>query len=171
MGCGGGAFLHDALESGCRAAAIDHSSDMLRVAREVNAEAITQGRVELVEGDAYALPFESGIFTAAVMTGVFFFFTDPAAALSEIVRVLAPGGRLAVFVSSKELRGTPAAPEPIARNLHFYEDAELQDMALAAGFSDSRVTRPNLAPYAKRVGAPPEFFDGTGGQLLIARKS
>ena len=36
VGCGGGAFLHDALKSGCKAAAIDHSSDMVRVAREVN---------------------------------------------------------------------------------------------------------------------------------------
>jgi hypothetical protein len=35
VGCGGGAFLHDALKTGCKAAAIDHSPEMVRLAREV----------------------------------------------------------------------------------------------------------------------------------------
>jgi len=52
VGCGGGAFLHDVLGSGCRAAAIDHSADMVRVAREANSEAIEQNRLEIREGDA-----------------------------------------------------------------------------------------------------------------------
>ena len=33
VGCGGGAFLFDALASGCRAAAVDHSREMVRLAR------------------------------------------------------------------------------------------------------------------------------------------
>src|SRR5918996_20061 len=36
VGCGGGALLKDALESGCRAAAVDHSADMVHLARETN---------------------------------------------------------------------------------------------------------------------------------------
>ncbi len=92
VGCGGGAFLHDALKSGCRAAAIDHSSEMVKVASEANREAIAQHRLEIREGDASLLPFASGVFTCAVMTGVFGFIADPLRALSEIRRVLAPGG-------------------------------------------------------------------------------
>ena len=76
VGCGGGAFLQDALKSGCKAAAIDHSSDMVRLAREVNHEAIQQNRLEIREGDAGSLPYPDGIFTCAVMTGVFGFISE-----------------------------------------------------------------------------------------------
>jgi ubiquinone/menaquinone biosynthesis C-methylase UbiE len=48
------------------------------------------------------------------MAIVFFFLADPVQALHECQRVLHPGGRLAVYTTGPELRGTPAAPEPIA---------------------------------------------------------
>jgi SAM-dependent methyltransferase len=173
VGCGGGAFLQDALKSGCKAAAIDHSPDMVRLAGEVNRDAIAAGRVEIREGDAGSLPFSNRTFTCAVMTGVFGFIDEPVKALSEIARVLAPGGRLALFVGSKELRGTPAAPEPIASRLHFYEDAELEQMVRQAGFSEAHVERPDFEPFAREVGVPLEalgLFGTRYGQLLLARR-
>ncbi len=174
VGCGGGAFLQDALKSGCKAAAIDHSSDMVRVAREVNHAAIQQNRLEIREADASSLPYPDGIFSGAVMTGVFGFITNPLQALSEIRRVLAPGGRLVLFTGSKELRGTPAAPEPVASRLYFYEDHELEELARQAGFSEAHFERPDFEPLARAAGIPEEhlaLFKGRGGgQLLIARK-
>ena len=95
---------------------------MVRLARDVNRDAISQNRLEIREGEAHSLPYPDGIFTCAVMTGVFNFIQDPLKALSEIRRVLAGGGRFVLFTGSKELRGTPAAPEPMASRLHFYED-------------------------------------------------
>jgi SAM-dependent methyltransferase len=173
VGCGGGAFLEDALRSGCKAAAIDHSSEMVRLAREVNREAINQNRLEIREGDADSLPYSDGTFTCAVMTGVFGFIADPLKALSEIRRVLAGGGRLILFTGSKELRGTPAAPEPMASRLYFYEDRELEELARKAGFHEAVVERPDFEQAAREVGIPEEFlglFKGTaGGQLLLAR--
>ena len=173
VGSGGGAFLEEALKSGCKAAAIDHSPDMVRLAREVNRDAILAGRLEIREGNAGSLPFRDGTFTCAVMTGVFGFISEPLKALSEIARVLAPKGRLALFAGSKELRGTPAAPEPMASRLRFYEDAELEQMARQAGFTGSRVERPDFGPYAREVGVPLEalgLFGTRYGQLLLARK-
>ena len=52
VACGGGAMLHRALESGCRAAAIDHSAEMVRVAAESNADAVAAGRLDVRQGDA-----------------------------------------------------------------------------------------------------------------------
>ena len=174
VGCGGGAFLQDALQSGCKAAAIDHSSDMVKLAREVNHEAIQQNRLEIREGDAGSLPYPDGIFTCAVTTGVFGFISNPLQVLSEIRRVLAPGGRLVLFTGSKELRGTPAAPEPMASRLYFYEDHELEELARKAGFSDAHLERPDFEPLAREAGIPEEhlgLFKGRGGgQLLVARK-
>jgi SAM-dependent methyltransferase len=174
VGCGGGAFLQDALKSGCKAAAIDHSPDMVRVASEVNHEAIQQKRLEIREGDAGSLPYPDGTFTCAVMTGVFGFISNPVKALSEIRRVFAPEGRLVLFTGSKELRGTPAAPEPVASRLYFYENEELVELARKAGFSEAHLEWPDFEPLAREAGIPEEalelFKGGSGGQLLIARK-
>ncbi len=174
VGCGGGAFLHDALKTGCRAAAIDHSSEMVKVASQANCEAIAQNRLEIREGDAGLLPFASGVFTCAVMTGVFAFIANPLRALSEIRRVLATGGRLALFTCSDAMRGTPAAPEPVASRLHYYQEHELEDLAHEAGFAEAHVERPDFEPIAREVGIPEEHLElfkrSAGGQLLLARK-
>jgi SAM-dependent methyltransferase len=174
IGCGGGAFLHDALKSGCKAAAIDHSSDMVKLAREVNHEAIEAKRLEIREGDAGSLPYPEGTFTCAVMTGVFGFISNPLAVLSEIRRVLAPGGRLVLFTGTRKLLGTPAAPEPVASRLFFYEDHELEELARKVGFAEEHLERPDFEPLAREVGIPEEHLDlfkgHESGQLLIARK-
>ena len=174
VGCGGGAFLREALASGCRAWAIDHSTDMVSVARAQNETSIESGRLVVREADAYHLPFSDGLCSCAVTTGVFGFLDDPVAALAEIRRVLRPGGRLVLFTGSKELRGTPAAPEPLGSRVHFYEDDELVMFARAAGFVDARVERPEFGRYARAAGLPPEsvaFFEGLprAGQILEAR--
>jgi SAM-dependent methyltransferase len=148
VGCGGGVFLRRALESGCGAVGVDHSQDMVHLARRV-----TEGRAPVVQASADRLPFEPGSFTAVSSIVAFFFFPDPVAALREFHRVLdAERGRIAVFTTPPELKGTPAAPYPLATRGHFYDDHELEAHALAAGFGDVEVRR---------------LLEG--GQLLVAR--
>jgi SAM-dependent methyltransferase len=50
--------------------------------------------IEVVDGDAAALPAENGAFDAAVVMGVLCSVPDPAAALRELQRVLVRGGQL-----------------------------------------------------------------------------
>lgn len=174
IGCGGGAFLEEALRSGCRAAALDHSADMVAVARDLNRESIRGGKLEIRQAEADSLPYADGTFTCAVTTGVFAFLAAPREALAETWRVLAPGGRFVLFTASEELRGTPAAPEPIASRLHFYEDHELMELARQAGFGDARIERPDFERLAREAGVPEEhlalFRGRSGGQLLLASK-
>lgn len=87
--------------------------------------------------------------------------------------MLKPGGKLVIFTGSKELRGTPAAPEPIASRVHFYEDGELEELAMKAGFAKAAVKHPDFLPFAKEVGIPEEqlgAFTNSAGQLLVAYK-
>jgi SAM-dependent methyltransferase len=174
VGCGGGAFLHEALKSGCRATALDHSPEMVRLAQRANSEAVAEGRAQILESDAGTLPVEDASFTCAVSTGVFGLLPDPRAMLRESQRALMVGGRLVIFGGTKELVGTPACPEPVASRSHFYEDAEMEEMARTAGFRDAEVRHPELAPYAVRAKLPPDavaFFRGTrSGFLLVAQK-
>ncbi len=173
VGCGGGAFLKQALQSGCRAAAVDHSHEMVQVARESNSQAVAEGRVEIFYADAAALPFADCAFTCAVMTGVLGFLPDPVAAFREIRRVLKPQGRFVALGSDPEFRGTPAAPEPMASRLRFYEPPEFEALAREAGFTDARVVRRNLGAFARECGIPEQhlpLFTGHGAQFLLAKK-
>ena len=145
IGCGGGLLLREALESGARATGLDHSEEMTRLARERAPGA------EIVLAGAEELPFEDGAFTAVAMSVVLFLLPDPLAVLDQSRRVLAGDGRLAVYTSGPELRGTPAAPEPIAGRGRFYDDAALAALARRAGF------------------AAVDVVNDSGGQLLTAR--
>ena len=133
VGCGGGLLLRDALATGAAATGIDHSEEMVELARER-----APGATVLV-GAAERLPFEDTTFTAVAMSVVFFFLDDPVGVLRECRRVLVREGRLAVYTTGPELRGTPAAPEPLASRGHFYTDAELAELAVQAGLSDVSV--------------------------------
>lgn len=175
VGCGGGALLQAALRSGCRAAAVDHSPDMVRVARDGNRAAVDQGRLRILEASANALPFPNACFTCVAMTGVLGFLTEPVGALAEIRRVLEPGGRFVGLGSDPELRGTPGAPEPMASRLQFYGDDELEALGRRAGFAEVRVIRRNLAPFAREAGVPDEHLalfegPGAGARFLLARQ-
>jgi SAM-dependent methyltransferase len=145
IGCGGGLLLRDATAAGAHATGIDHSTDMASLARERAPDA----RVAIARAEA--LPFAAARLDAIAMSVVFFFFDRPDEVLAECGRVLRPEGRLAVYTTGPELRGTPAAPEPLASRGHFHTDEELGGLAHAAGFADVTVA------------------NDRGGQLLTAR--
>lgn len=65
------------------------------------------------EGKAEALPFKDAAFDAVISQFGLMFFADPVAALSEMRRVLRPGGRLAVAVWDS-LSHTPAYAAVVA---------------------------------------------------------
>jgi len=129
IGCGGGLLLRDAMAAGAAATGLDHSEDMVSLARERAPGA------EVVLASAERLPFTDASFTAIAMSIVFIFIADPIAVLRECRRVLVPGGRLAAYTTSPALRGSPAAPEPLASRSHFYEDDELAALARRAGLA------------------------------------
>jgi SAM-dependent methyltransferase len=123
VGCGGGAFLRHVRDTvGCTVAGVDHSHAMVRLARPL-----------AVEADAAELPFPSDSFTAISSIQAFMFFPDPMSALREMHRV---GGRIALWTTAPEGRGTPAAPEPIASRAHLYNDEQLLELVRTAGFTD-----------------------------------
>ncbi|MGH2725493.1 MAG: class I SAM-dependent methyltransferase [Actinomycetota bacterium] len=172
VGCGGGALLKAALRTGCRAAGVDHSPDMVRLAQAENRDAVRDGRLEVREASAESLPFPDATFTCAAMTGVLGFLPHPVATLAEIRRVLGRGGRLVVLGSDPELRGTPGAPEPMASRLRFYEDDELREFGRQAGFEEVEVARRDLEPFAREAGVPEEHVALFAGatRFLLARR-
>jgi SAM-dependent methyltransferase len=97
VGCGPGNFTRafakqvpDGLVVG-----LDASGPMLvRAVEETAAE-----NVEYVRGDASDLPFKNASFDAVCCFAALYLIDDPMAAIDEIVRVLRPGGRVALLSS------------------------------------------------------------------------
>jgi len=79
---------------------IDHSQEMVRAASRRNAGAIKTGYVTLSYGDLATLPFADNRFDKIFSIQTLYFWSDPAQILSEIFRVLKPGGMLVVTLST-----------------------------------------------------------------------
>lgn len=86
---------------------LDLSPRMLEVAASLNPN------LDWRQGNAESLPFRDDSFDAVVSQFGLMFVTDPILALREMMRVLAPGGRLAVAVWAS-LTDTPAYAAEVA---------------------------------------------------------
>jgi demethylmenaquinone methyltransferase/2-methoxy-6-polyprenyl-1,4-benzoquinol methylase len=87
---GTGLVAEQLLARGHRVTGLDQSPEMLAVARRRFA-----GRVELVEASATEIPFENASFDHLTFTYLMRYVDDPGATLSELARVVRPGGTIA----------------------------------------------------------------------------
>jgi SAM-dependent methyltransferase len=104
VACGTGVLTREAAsraQPGGAVTGLDLSPEMLAVAARLSPALRWQ------QGSAQALPFADRSFDAVVSQFGLMFFPDPVAALREMLRVLVPGGRLAVAVWAS-LADTPA---------------------------------------------------------------
>ncbi len=148
VGCGGGILLDMALQTVQRACGIDHSSDMVELARQTNAQALTEGRAEIVEGNVQALPWDDNHFTCAAGVEMLYFVEDPRQALRGLHRVLKPGGRL-VFVTAAQPESALSRllSAPWLGHLRIHSNDELASMLSGAGFQTVQVQRVNRSAY------------------------
>jgi SAM-dependent methyltransferase len=108
IGCGNGAFT-ELLAERCSPVAIegiDPSEEQLAFARTRPASRLARFQ----RGDAMALPFADGSFDAAVMALVLVFVPDPAKGVSEMVRVVRPGGAVVTYMWDMLGGGFPLDP-------------------------------------------------------------
>ncbi len=94
-GCGTGFLALELATRGHRVTGVDFAPAMLAEARRK-----TRGlTVRLVEADAEQLPFRTGSFNLVVSRHLLWTLPHPEATIGEWMRVLRPGGRLAVVDS------------------------------------------------------------------------
>ena len=92
VGCGDGAFACTLARRGADVVGVDPDPEMIKVARH-RAEEVA-GRAAFAEGHVERLPFPDDSFDVVVAVTVLCFVGDARAAISEMVRVLRPNGRL-----------------------------------------------------------------------------
>ncbi|HEU5417683.1 MAG TPA: class I SAM-dependent methyltransferase [Streptosporangiaceae bacterium] len=95
VGCGTGNAAIRAAQAGARAVGVDPTPELFGAGRRLAAGAGVE--VEWIEGDAEALPFADGTFDVVVSVLGVMFAPRHQAAADELVRVLRPGGRLALI--------------------------------------------------------------------------
>jgi SAM-dependent methyltransferase len=104
MGCGAGRHAFEMYRRGADVIALDQDADELATVSEWFAAMRDEGSVpagaeaDVKQGDALDLPFPDGEFDRIVAAEVLEHIPDDGAAIAELVRVLRPGGALAVTV-------------------------------------------------------------------------
>lgn len=128
---------------------LDLNEGMLAVARAASAE--VSPSIQWRQGDAAAMPLPEGAFDLVVCQQGLQFFPEREAALREMHRVLAPGGRLALSVlrpitynrgwgvtlaDALERHAGPEAGAMMRSPFPEGDAAELRELLISAGFHD-----------------------------------
>lgn len=92
VACGTGIVARTVADLGAEVTGADLNEQMLAIARAAAPE------IRWIAADAVDLPLDDGSFDVVLCQQGMQFMPDPAAALAEMRRVLAPGGRLTVSV-------------------------------------------------------------------------
>lgn len=101
VGCGTGVVAVTAARAGARVRGLDLTPALLERARENAATA--QVEVDFVEGDAEALPYADASFDVVLSQFGHMFAPRPEVAVTQMLRVLRPGGRIAFATWPPEL--------------------------------------------------------------------
>ncbi len=132
--------------TGCRVVGLDQSPEMLATGRERVAAAGLSDRIELVEGNADALPFPDASFAALTFTYLLRYVDDPGATLRELARVVRRGGT----VASLEF-GLPPWPWRPAWELYVRVGLPVLGRAISPGWHEvGRFLGPSIRSFYAR---------------------
>lgn len=129
VGCGPGALTAHLLSVGAQVAAIDPSPLF------VDAIHVRFPHIDVREGKAEELPYDTAAFDAALAQLVVHFMTDPVAGLGQMARVTRHGGVIAACVWD----GPTGALAPFWDAVHVI-DPEAEDELLLAGARPGHLT-------------------------------
>ena len=148
--CGRGFYLNMLRHvSDCRLVGVDLDWSVLQQAQRTVGQL---PRLQLSHADATALPWAANTFDAIILTELLEHVADDVAVLRECLRVLQPGGVIAITVphanypfawdpinkSLEQIFGTKIRRGPLAgiwaNHLRLYSPAQLRERVLQAGF-------------------------------------
>ena len=157
----GGTARYMAHKYGAKISAIDITPEYVVAAQWLNELVGLDGLIEAREGDVLDLPFEDGSFDVVVSQHVQMNIADKARLYAEAFRVLAPGGRLALWDATSGAVEPLLFPVPWADRpelSHLVGPDELRELVVAAGFEVEAwndLTQSNAEFMRALMAAPP----------------
>jgi SAM-dependent methyltransferase len=121
---------------------VDQSHRMLRQATSMNQAAIAKGRMVLLNGPFSPLPWIESTFNKILLVNVAYFFDSNGRDMAEVYRVLRSGGRIAIYVTSRETMSKWPFSGPETHTI--YDRDELLDLLEGAGFRRSGINVKDL---------------------------
>jgi ubiquinone/menaquinone biosynthesis C-methylase UbiE len=139
IGCGGGANIGRLLRT-CpegRVYGIDYSDESVAISRKKNSSALGK-RCDVRLGSVSALPYEDGMFDAAIAFETIYFWPDIKNDLQEVRRVLRPGGAFVICNDACD----PADDTWTSRidGMIIYDKDELERLLSKSGFKTTGVS-------------------------------
>ena len=143
VGCGGGRTIQKmaAIATEGSVFGVDYSKGSVAASRATNAHLIKAGRVEIQEASVSQLPFADNKFDLVTAVETQYYWPDLVKDMQEVLRVLKPGGTLAVIVESykgskHDILHTPVMSLLRSTRLTIHGHKEL---FTTAGYTDVRV--------------------------------
>ncbi len=165
VGTGTGRMLQLLAHRAERAVGIDTSHSMLSVAR-ANLERAGVVNWELRQGDVHSPPLDAASFDLVVIHQVLHYLDDPARAITEAARLVAPGGRLLVVDFAPHRHDFLRAAAH--RRLGFTHQ-QLVDWFDSAGFDCPSIT--DVDPPAGQDGLTVTVWLATNRTLPVAQNA
>jgi len=144
LGCGTGQLTETVAPYVRRVISVDGSEDMLDAARQRLSGATN---VDLRRGELESLPIESGELDVAMLSLVLHYSPEPPRALSEVGRVVRPGGR--VLVVDMLPHDRQEYQQQMGHVWLGFSETQITRLLAGAGFGDVRVRMLPADPDAK----------------------
>ncbi len=143
IGCGGGANLQRLMQRSLRGkvTGVDYSLISVQKSVKVNADAIKEGRCQVLLANVAQLPFADNTFTMATAFETIYFWPDIERSFAEVRRVLVPCGKFLIVNEDDGLSGNNEKWEKIIEGMHTYTPAEVKTHLTAAGFESITIHR------------------------------
>ena len=141
VGCGSGAFLQRHASHVGHVAGVDASGIPVGMARRRLADRVAAGTAQIVRGDVMALPWPDDRFSVVTAYALPEYVSDPLKALSEMQRVLRPGGR-ALLTLGFPLKDASLSRTRSAWGLWRWSEADARRLMEEAGFGEVTVSPP-----------------------------
>ena len=99
VGCGGGGTIRKLTTIASEGViyGIDYSEESTRISTRTNRESIEAGRVEIRQGAVSSLPYPDALFDLVTAIESHYFWPNLVNDMKEVLRVLKPGGTLALM--------------------------------------------------------------------------
>ncbi|WP_277218509.1 class I SAM-dependent methyltransferase [Peptoniphilus vaginalis] len=134
LGCGGGRNIEYFLTKANKVYGLDHSEASVKMASEINKEAIKSGRCKILVGDAKSLPLKDESMDIITAFETIYFWNDIDECFKEIYRVLKKDGKFLICNEASSNKRKDVRKLSSVIGFEVYTPQDLTKMLTGIGF-------------------------------------